>query len=95
VDADLSKLRVLDAVIKETLRLHGPAPIGSVRYGIVTLAVMHSSLCIKQSDDRNRHEKKSRQGQSGDRDRKRGRGGGGGNAAVTQCMMRSWILGLR
>lgn len=93
MDADLSKLRVLDAVIKETLRLHGPAPIGSVRYGIVTLAVMHSSLCIKQSDDRNRHEKKSRQGQSGERDRKKG--GGVDNAAVTQCMMRSWMLGLR
>ncbi len=36
VGADLSKLRVLDAVIKETLRLHGPAPIGTVRYGIKT-----------------------------------------------------------
>ena len=70
VDADLSKMRVLDAVIKETLRLHGPAPIGTVRCGVMTshdaLLLMH----VPQSDDRNINEKKRRQGQ-------RGEGGGG------------------
>ena len=31
VIADLSKLRVLDTVVRETLRLHATASIGSVR----------------------------------------------------------------
>ncbi len=31
VGADMSKLKVLEAVIKETLRLHATAPIGSIR----------------------------------------------------------------
>ena len=75
VDADLSKLRVLDAVIKETLRLHGPAPIGTVRYAIVT---SHDALHEPSSDDRNSNENedvksKTERGEGG-RDKKKGTG---------------------
>lgn len=99
VDADLSKLRVLDAVIKETLRLHGPAPIGTVRYVSVT---GHDALLLMyepQRDDLHGHENeedKAKWGgveEGGGKDRTKGKEVD--DAAITQCMMSSWRLGLR
>ena len=80
MDADLSKMRVLDAVIKETLRLHGPAPIGTVRCDTVT-SHDHDALLLMHepsSDDRNSNENedvksKTEGGERGETKR-RGRG---------------------
>jgi len=80
VDADLSKMRVLDAVIKETLRLHGPAPIGTVRYGIVmghdALLLMHEpSSDYAKCHDKTRRQVQGGGGEGGER-QKEGEGGG-------------------